>query len=133
MMIPGQLHLFTGFERPPEATERRPDGIIEVADVDGVIYLALADTPDNPLIMHGWYYGYPACCVRWFAYSWAHRPRDGFAPWPKHPVSGHLLCPECQAGELAPLPDRPARRYGWASWDPDEGPLFYPPSDYDPT
>ncbi len=29
-----------------------------------------------------------------------------------HPVSGHVLCLRCAAGTPAPLPNRPARRYG---------------------
>lgn len=53
--------------------------------------------------------------------------------WGKHhPVSHHLLCPACEAGPLAPLPDRPARRYGYVRWyEEEDRPLFYPPSDYD--
>jgi hypothetical protein len=130
-----------------------PPGVVRINDA--LDYPVLVDTGDEDVNrVFGWYYGYPACCIEWFV-DWTAENRrrdiehmnawlaehpgwnDPIPPpprhWPpRHPVSGHLLCPECERGPLAPLPDRPARHYGWGHWpDYDEHPYFQPPSDYE--
>jgi hypothetical protein len=126
-----------------------PGGIHEVrlGPADTVYLVDLGD--EHPGRVFGWYYGYPRCCVEWFVeFSDENRRRDTehcnrwFAEhpgWndpippaprnfpPHHPVSGHLLCPRCEAGPRAPLPYRPARHYGWA-FEPGD---VSEPSDYD--
>jgi hypothetical protein len=51
----------------------------------------------------------------------------------KHPVSGHVLCSACAEGPMAPLPPRPAERYGFLLPDrdyPDKPVRRFPPSGY---
>jgi len=123
-------------ERTREYAITWPEGVAEAVVVDGVPYLADFGPVDKSIVM-GWYFGYPPCCVRSYVRSRDERIAAegvlGFdGPSPSHPVSGHLLCPACAAGEPAPLPDRPAARYGWVWIDPDDDvPVFTAPSDYD--
>jgi hypothetical protein len=122
-----------------------PEGVSEAVVVDGVPYLEDGGPVDSAVVA-GWYYGYPACCVRWFVQSRAEwraaqsaalraggSVRDVARPsFGKHPVSDHLLCPACAAGEPAPLPDRPAARYGWVFIHPEtDEAVFTAPHDYD--
>jgi hypothetical protein len=56
-------------------------------------------------MIFGEYFGYPLCCVE--AHCQRQSSPDGF-----HPLSGHRLCIRCDAGPMAPLPVRPADRFG---------------------
>jgi hypothetical protein len=109
-----------------------PPGAVQF-ELDGVEYVT-ANAGHGRVI--GWYYGYPACCVEHFDdMDYPIEP----GPRVLHPVSGHVLCPACVAGPLAPLPERPADRFGlgwpdWPDWSDDEAPLWLrltPPSPYD--
>jgi hypothetical protein len=107
----------------------RPRGLEEL-ELDGITYLLVDFAEGDWFAVMGWYYGYPPCCVEHFGATMRRRIERSEAAV-HHAVSGHVLCPACAAGPSAPLPDRPARRYGRLRWDVDEGrPLFYPPSDY---
>lgn len=105
-----------------------------VVERDGVAYLADFGGPEDALRVMGWYYGYPACCIDAFV-ELAKRYLAGEQqdPQPHHPVSGHVLCAACAAGPLAPLPDRPAERYGFvfSPGDPDNE-EWEPPSPHSP-
>jgi hypothetical protein len=129
-----------------------PVGIVELRLPHGVYLTDIGD--EDAQRVFGWYYGYPACCVDWFAaWSAENRRRDiehmnvwlaTHPGWndpippaprdfpPQHPVSGHLLCPTCVAGPPAPLPYRPARHFGWAFAPEFDGgdPRFEEPCDY---
>jgi hypothetical protein len=109
----------------------RPRGLKQIEE-DGITYLLVEFAEGDLNAVMGWYYGYPPCCVEHFVADRPRRLKAGrLEVAVHHRVSGHLLCPVCAKGPLAPLPDRPARRYGWARWFEDEDhPLFNPPSDY---
>jgi hypothetical protein len=105
-----------------------PEGVMEVAFPDGAVYLA-DGLGESPTRVAGWYFGFPSCCVEFYAEAIEAAEREGRLPWgerqermpPKHPVSGHLLCPACSNGSPAPLLDRPAERFGWLvidTWEP---------------
>jgi hypothetical protein len=105
----------------------RPAGL-RVIELNGVRFLFDVGD-DDPRRVNGWYYGYPACCVEAFI----QRPRHSRGRLLLHPVSGHVLCFVCAAGPLAPLPTRPAERYGFGRWnDAESEPYFELPSTYDP-
>jgi hypothetical protein len=114
---------------PVVAAIPRPHGLDEVV-VGGIPYLN--DVGDeHPIRVFGWYYGYPPCCVEAFIDRVERRWRDKrhAAPLPPHhPVSGHILCPACEAGPLAPLPPRPAERLGFILCGEGGQPSFKPPS-----
>jgi hypothetical protein len=137
---------------PVVAALPRPSGLVEI-ELDGVPYLN--DVGDeHPSRVFGWYYGYPPCCIEAFIarderFRVAHRqwldrqprdapmlgtdddPRPEWEQRPHHPVSGHLLCPACEAGPIALLPPHPAERCGFVHWDEDDEPYLEPPSLYD--
>lgn len=122
------------FNDPRVIAVPRPNGLREV-DIYGTTYI-VDDGYAHPYRVLGWYYGYPACCVEGFIERWE-RGQAGFREWldrqpwdapirgtdddpcpefeprPIHPVSGHLLCDACEVGPPAPLPPRPAERYGF--------------------
>lgn len=103
----------------------------------------------------GWYYGYPLCCVDAFIArddalraahgAWLDRrspgdpiegtaddPRPEYERRPGHPISGHLLCPACEAGPTAPFPARPAESYGFFRGIDDDEPYIIKPSGREP-
>ena len=78
-----------------------------VTSRDGVEYYLWRWTTDLDLgLAFGVYCGFPRCCVQAFC-------DDEFSPRGFHPVSGHRLCAYCNSGTMAPLPARPAERYGF--------------------
>jgi integrase len=116
---------------------------LEEIEADGITYLTADFCEDDLRRVMGWYYGYPRCCVeahlveadrRWDEQAkrllpWKNgdRPSDDpefervlaelqaeMCSLPKHPISGHLLCPACAAGPmvLLPRPTREALRVG---------------------
>jgi hypothetical protein len=102
----------TGYPgEPPGLRLVRPHG------PDGPAYLTYdtghALPPGSPWTdqrrTRGWYYGYPVCCIQAFI----ERGLDTSRARLFHPVSGHMLCDVCARGARAPLPPRPAARYGF--------------------
>jgi hypothetical protein len=87
-----------------------------VTSRDGITYFLYRFDFGAPELGHvfGAYFGYPPCCVEAFC-------REQSSPRGFHPASGHRLCVRCAAGPMAPLPPRPAERYG----------LIIPPIDGD--
>lgn len=129
----------------------RPRGLREI-EINGVRYLHDVGGEDWFRVM-GWYYGYPPCCVDAFIerhnrvraahrewldrqppdtpiFGTADDPRPEQQSRPHHPLSGHLLCLACEVGPIAPLPPRPAERYGFMRFDDNGLPVFAPPSTY---
>jgi hypothetical protein len=100
-----------------------PEGVLEFELEDGARYLVESGCEDGRRVL-GWYYGYPTCCVEAFISGRSPEP-----PQP-HPVSGHVLCRTCSTGVPAPLPARPAERYGFIRWyEGDAGhATVYPPT-----
>lgn len=88
-----------------------PPGLV-VLEFDDVRYLVFELESGDLGRTFGWYYGYPACCIREFEGGTFRAGGEAPLPSPTHPVSGHVLCRRCQTGPLAPLPPRPAETYG---------------------
>jgi hypothetical protein len=153
-----QLPIFdsTTFEerRPPRG---RPPAGTEFAQIDNRRFVTFLGDGEEWLRFCGWYFGYPSCCVEAFIArrdqasanhhktalgQWLSEPHHEDEQLPAevleeirarpamHPISGHVLCAECESGEPAPLPHRPARRL-WLVRFREDGPMESPPSDYD--
>jgi len=120
--LPAVGHRAHRVRRPP-----LPDGVeLLVAGTRDLPPLIIPGEDLHLWRFHGWFYGYPPCCIEDFVATAESRMEAPVGDLPMHPVSGHLLCPKYATGPLAPLRNpRPADHYTAVREGDDGQPEFY--------